>query len=450
MKKISDFLFKNILWKCLSIILATLLWLVCVNLVNPVVSKSYTSSLAIKNLNVVESNGYVLLNKDEVENQLVIMTVKAVHDSFNTINNSHFQPYIDVSPIDYLSEENIGADQPLNVYVERLGTAALSSFSPSSIETNPLKVNIRLDKITEVVKPVTVNILGTARDSYVALPGQATPETIKITGPSTVLNRISSVSVEVDVNGVSDDILAPLAPKIIDIDKKDITDQVTIDTEYVEVKVPVNMYAKIPIQQSYTGSVAEGYDITSITKSIEYVEVVGSEDDINSTPYIKLPDLNVSGWTATDSRSYDVRNGLNTKLSVVNGTPNEVVVSVNIEKQLKKEFSLSMDDIRVIGMSGDIGASVNLPRGDLNLIVKGLPEKINSFDASMVLDASVNIFLLEPGVHEVVVSVLLPQGIYLDGEEPVIEVTITEDKDELPESGESDPDETDEDKDFTE
>lgn len=445
MKKISDLLFKNILWKCLSVVLATLLWIVCVNLVNPVVSKTYTNTLAIKNLSVVESNGYVLLNKDELENQFVIMTVKAVHDSFNSVNNSHFQPYIDVSPINYLREELIGMDQPLNIYVERLGPAALSSFSPASIEPNPLKVNIRLDKITEAVKPVTVNILGAAMDSYVALPGQTTPETIKITGPSTVLNRISTVSVEVDVNGASDDIQVPLSPKIIDIDKRDITNQVTIDVDYVEVKVPVNMYARIPIQQTYTGNVAEGYDITSITKSIEYVEVVGSEDDINSTPYIKLPDLNVSGWTATDSRSYDVRNGLNTKLSVVNGTPNEVVVTVNVEKQLKKEISLSIDDIRVVGMSGNIGDSVQLPRGDIRFVVKGLPEKINNFDASMVLDASVNIFMLDPGVHEVTVSVLLPQGIYLDGGEPIIEVTITEDNDDLPGVGGSVSNETDED-----
>lgn len=425
MKKISNFLFQNILWKCLSVVLATSLWLVCINVVNPIVTKTYSNRLIIRNLDVVEANGYILLNKEELENQIVQMTIKAVNDSFSPINNSHFQPYIDVSPIDYLREANIGMDQPLNIYVERAGTAALSSFSPTSIETNPLKANIRLDKITEVTKPVTVTITGAAMDSYVALPGQANPDSIKITGPSTVLNRISTVSVEVDVSGASEDLILPLTPRIIDIDKKDITDKVEMDVESVEIRVPVNMYAKVPIEQKYVGSVADGYDITSITKSIEYVEVVGAEEDIKRIDSIKLQDLNVSGWSATESRSYDVRQALiDTRLSVVNGTPNEVIVTVNIEKQQKKEIIINIDDIRVIGSRP--GYVVDLPSGEMLVTVKGLPDKISGFDASGILDAYINIFMLESGVHEVRVSLILPQGIYLEGDEPGIVVVISE------------------------
>ncbi|MDR1687365.1 MAG: hypothetical protein LBS21_01980 [Clostridiales bacterium] len=426
MKKISDLLFKNIFWKLLCVLLAALLWLVCINVVNPIVTRSFSNPLTIKNLDIVESNGYILLNREELENQLISVSVRGVNNSFSQVSANAFAPYIDVSPIDYLHQTNIGTNQPLIVHVDRIGASAMSNFSADSIQTNPLTVNIRLDKITQVSKPVTVNITGDEMESYVALPGHTEPETITITGPSTVLNRISTVSVEVDVTGASQDVSVKLVPQIIDVDKRDITSQVELSEEFVEIRIPVNMYAKIPIQQNYTGSVAEGYAVTSISKSIDFVEVVGTKEDIAKLEQIVLPDLNLSGWTATDSRSFDVRPELiDTSLSVVNGTPNEVVITVNIEKQIEKEITLNAEDIRIIGMSGSEW-EFTIPGGEISFVVKGLAEKINAFNASQVLDASANVSALEPGTHQVNVSVLLPQGITLGGEQPVIEVIVAE------------------------
>jgi len=432
LKKISNLIFRNFLWKCLSVVLAALMWLICINVVNPIVTKTFANRLVIKNLDVVEANGYILLNREELENQLVRVNVRAAGDSFTYLNDGSFQPYIDVSPIDYLRDANIGRNQPLNVYVENKGAAAMSSFNPASIDTNPLTVNIKLDKIISVEKAVTVNVTGTPLESYVALAGQATPDTVTIRGPSTLLNRISTVPVEVNTNGAGEDLIAYLTPRIIDIDNRDITEQVEVNVNYVEVKVPINMYAKIPVRQDYTGTAAYGYEVVSVERSVEYIEVVGAEYDIKALSYIKLPDLDVSGWAATDSVSFDVRPELiDTSVSVVNGTPNEVVVTVNIAKQIKKEISLDSAQIQILGNSEADGEAEIIPQS-LTFTVMGLAENINAFDETKISGAFIDVQGLEPGTHELLVSIVLPRGVYFDGAQPVAEVLIPQaDEDEV-------------------
>jgi len=418
---INEYIFKNILWKVLSVCLAALLWLVCVNVVNPVVMKTFTNNLTIRNLDVVEANNYVLLNKDELENQIVVMRVRAVSDSFPQMG-SFFTPYIDVSPIDYLSDANIGTAQPLNVRVDHLGNTALSDFNPASIETNPVKVDIKLDKIEEKVLPVTVNITGAPLENYVALPGFASPDTIKVKGPSTVLDGVVSVSVEADVNGAFEDVFLNIAPRIINAEKMDVTAQLTMDVNRLEIKVPINMYAKIPVRQNIKGTPAFGYEMTALSRSMDYIEVVGAPDDITATSYINLPDIDITDFTRSETMSFDVRPGLiDTSLSVVNGTPNEVVVTVTIEKQIVREISYTSEYIRIIGWGYDID-EITLPE-DVKVTIRGLATKLINFDEGKILGASIDITGLAPGVYELPVSFLMPAGVYAD-EEPVVEVEL--------------------------
>jgi YbbR domain-containing protein len=230
----------------------------------------------------------------------------------------------------------------------------------------------------------------------------------------------------VDVNGAYEDVLVNLAPHIMDIDKRDITAQLTLENNYVEVKVPINMHAMIPVRQNYKGTAAAGYEITSIVRSVDYIEVVGAPFDIGEADYITLPDLDISGLTSTRTFSFDVRPELiDTSLSVVNGTPNEVAVTVAVEKQIKADVTYQTRHIRVVGKGNNVG-EVIMPAEDVIVTVRGLAVKLNGFDEGKILEAVVDVTGLGVGTHEVGVLFTMPQGVYVDGDVPVITVRLTD------------------------
>ena len=423
MKKLRALLFSNISWKLLALCLSFSLWLVCINVVNPIATRNYANNLTIMNLDVVERNGYVLLNKEELENQIITIIVQAPIDSFSTFNQSMLVPYIDVSPIDYLHESSIGMNQPVNVNVNRTGHA--NTFNPVSVETNPLTVNLRLDRIESIEKPITVNITGTPAESYVALNAHVSPEFVVITGPSTVLNRISTVAVNVDVANATENIIALMDIHILDIDRRDITETVSVNIKRLNVTVPIDMYAQIPIipvSLSDVGKAADGYEITRVSMDMDFIEVVGQEEDIKKTPYVRLHDIDANGITETTKFPIDLREVLiDTGLSIANGTPNEVIVTVTVEAHTQKDMLLAVPRPEIIGLS----EGLELKPIYFGFSVRGFPADIDAFGASDITNVTVNLTGLQAGVHNVVVDMVLPTGIYLAAE-PIAEVEIIE------------------------
>ncbi|MDR3091170.1 MAG: hypothetical protein LBU36_03070 [Clostridiales bacterium] len=426
-KRLAQALFKNLRWKLLSFVLAAALWFVCINFTNPIESKTFTSRLIVQNLDAVEHNGYVLLNKSELDNSFIRVSVKAERYALLGLSNDDFQPYIDVSPIDYLRENTLGADQPLNIYVNPVGNAAHSGLAQSGgITTQPLTVNIRLDRVASQDFPVTVNTSGSVAKSYSALPGSATPETVRVTGPTTVLKRIVSVAVEADITGVSSDVAETLALKVVDSDKRDITGLVTLNASSVEVKIPVNMYARIPIKQNYSGSPAEGYSVAGITRNVDYIEVLGAEEDISQVEEITLPDFDLSGLKSPQTLYYDVRpQFMQSRLNIVNGTPHEVSVTVDVAPLEKKSVTINMGDIRLTGMDADMGGdTVELPSEPFEITVIGSRDVISAFTSAEVKNMSIDVSGLSIGEHYLPLLADLPDGVKISGEPPMVRVVV--------------------------
>ncbi|MDL2248559.1 hypothetical protein LJB89_02565 [Tyzzerella sp. OttesenSCG-928-J15] len=420
MNKIVSFFTENVLWKIIALVMAVILWILAINIEDPIAVKIYYSvPVKIENLNVLEDFGIVLLNQEEVERSTVTVRVQANRKLLEgQLSSSNIAAYVDMSPISFSYLDRLGEalSAPVGVSLPDFATSAHSATA------TPADIKIVLDKLETREFPVTVVKTSDAADGYVSMDPVATPAAVKVKGAKTILDSIQNVRVEVDLDSASADYTVYSSLAVYSEDGEDITHKVSVDTNEVEVFVPINRHAQIPvITPSINGFTADGYTITKVEKDVDYIDVVGKEEELASINSIKLDPIDVTGANETMIVTRDVRDFLRTtNLSVRNGKPHEVNITITIEKEEIKEFIIPVSNIEINGehLSAEYGESVTVR-------VRGV-ERIVSELSSDSIKGSVNISELAAGEHNVPVSFALPDGIRIVGDEPVLKVIITD------------------------
>jgi len=428
MNKIISFFTTNIVWKVTALVMAVILWILAVNIEDPLETEYFrTIPIQIENMDVLDRYGLVLLNQDEIEKTNVTVRVQANRNLLTTLSKNNIKAYIDMSPISFTFMDMVGESLSAPVYVT-LPDAASSARDKSP---TPNSVKIVLDRLETREFPVTVVKTSEAADGYVSMEPVVSPETVRLKGARSILDVVQSVRVEVGLDAAKADYTVYAAPIVLGEDNEDLTSKVTIDTNEVEVFIPINRHSQIPlVTPVINGFTAEGYTITNVEMDVEYIDVVGRDEELAALTSIRLDPIDVSGLSETKVSTRDVRDFLRTtNLSVRNGKPHEVNITVTIEREEIREFIIPISNVEIIGdhPGAQFAESVTVRVRGVERIISGL--------ANNAIGASINISELAPGEHDVPVALSLPEGVSRIGEEPVIHVTI-------PEEGEGEPTET--------
>ncbi len=414
----------NFGWKCLALFLSFILWFLVMNVKNPVYTKTFNLPLQVDNQDVLENNQYILQNADELKSKIISVKVKASTQTLASLNTTdkNFKAYIDLKPIDISRTEELGKPMDVNVKVELPPDVNAASYEISGY--SPSTVSIVLDKIVEENFPITVVKNGDGKTGYVALQSTATPNTVTIRGAKSVLNNIDTVQAVVDLSNATKDITTSVSPVVVDGQGNDMTGQLALSVDQVDIHVVVNKFEKISVATpTLSGNPAEGYYFDSANWEPQTIEVVGSESEVRATPPIVLPTINMENASETFVQRFDVRQYFtNSSLTVKNGTPHEVVVTVVIGKEGTTELEIPMDAITIDAMD----APFVLPEGNLLLRLKG-PQDVVDALTPQDIGASINLSGLEAGTHTVPVSLALPADVVVLGHSPTITVEIEED-----------------------
>ena len=438
MNKVISFFTDNFIWKLAALVMAIILWILAVNIEDPQDNRSYHRiPIELKNTEVLDEYDLVLLNREEIEAATVTVTVWANTKLLqNQLTSSNIKAYIDMSPIrfSYMNRIDEAISAPVEVVLPEYANT-VRSYIP-----NPTNIRIVLDKKEKREFPVTVVKTSEPVEGYVSMEPVASPASVELTGASSILDTVQSVRVDVDLDEVVADYTIYSALKVYNTDDVDITDKFTIDTKNISVFVPINRHAQIPvITPLITGFPAEGFTITSIESSVSYIDVVGKEDELSAVTSIRLDPIDVTNISETIVISRDVRDFLRTtNLSVRNGKPHEVDITITIEKELIKEFTIPISMIEIIGEQPDAELG-----GSVTVRLKGLEPDMVEVTADSI-KGSIDISELSEGENNVPVIFTLPPNVSRIGDEPVVSVYIPitvdeEGEDSSPEENAEDP-----------
>lgn len=430
-KNVQQILTRNFGWKVFSLITAVALWAIVINIKNPVEIRDFPVYINIVGEDNLAANNIVLANKNNLENMRIIIKVRGNRLGLEKLkaNQKNITATVNLQS-DMLNSMLINKSANVNV---KLPTIGGESFE--IIEKNPQNVEVLLEKVEMVQKPVQVALIGEPKNGFVTLQPQHLPSTVEVKGAASSVAKVDSVKVNVDVSSAASDIDVSVEPRAYDVEGNEVLG-LELSEKYINVKVGINEYKKVALDGSANqGMLEEGYTVTGIDWEPKFVEVVGSTKQISSLSEIKLPAVDLSGLNETKVITYNVASLLPENLSIRTGTPTEVKVTVTVEKEVSKRFDIPIENIAVNGFTSST-QQYKIVQQPLSIELKGLGNIIDNI-ALEDIKGTVDIRQYTEGVHDVAVNLVLPQGVVLVGDTPTVNITIAPVNEETQESTES-------------
>lgn len=405
-------LIKNLGLKILALITAIVLWLVVVNISDPVISTTFSDvPVEIVNANLLASEGKVYQVLDGTDK--ISITVAAKRSILDYLNNSNLHATADMQELNE-SDGTIRIRVEANRYNNQI-----DSIKP---KTEYLRMEIEDKKNAQF--PIQAVVLGEPTEGYVVGEVGMNQNIVIVSGPESLVSKIDKVKTEVSVEGMSSDVSTNMKLKYYDADGK-LLDHSRLNSNISSVDLDVEILEtkEVPVVVNVSGTPKEGYGINGVAmvepatvviagrssalngvESIqiagEKVNVEGLEADLNVA--VKLKDLLPDGVTLADSKS-----------------EGKAVVSVKIETLISQSVELPKAQIAIDDIPQGYVAEFITDEEMLNLEITGLEEAINNLDISLVKGTiNVKAYIEEnkvedigKGIHMLPITLEFPDGI---------------------------------------
>lgn len=418
--------FKNIPLKIMSVIVGILVWLIVVNVDNPIITKSFVvSDVQVINEAYVDSLGKMVM-QDDSENSIRVY-ITGERKTVNKLTSADIKAVADLQ-----QAESIDTD-PVMIPI----TATCPGILQENIRVVPQNLSIHLEK--KVTKEFAINV--SSGDSK---PGQGyeissltvSPAKVRITGPETLVGKIDGVSVDVSsrLEGITEDTTVTGAEMTITDKNQDTLSANSMSYLKFDNNGKVNVTAKlwkvrsdIKISAGYVGEPADGYVVDSVTTVPETLSVAGSDEALENlrlqgnTIYLDNENVDISGKSNDVEKKIDISELLPDGLMLTSGASTDLWVTVNILPEGSKIYDFPTEDIEVKGKPDDLQLAFEV--AEIELKVQAEDGDLSDFNLKSV-KASISPDDWTEGSYEVPVKVSLPKG-YKLLEDATVEIKVS-------------------------
>lgn len=400
--------------KLFTLIFALVFWRIVGEIADPITTETYTNiPVTMVNEEIVTDTGKVY----QIENteSTVSVVVKAETSVLNAIEASDI-----IATADF---EEIELSELIPVRV------TINGFEGQYIEANvnPVNLKVVIEDSTSKKFPIVPSAIGTVDEAHDLGTLTATPETVTISGPQSIVDSIVRVEAQVNITNLSED--ASLSGAILCYDENNLNIDQTLltfnygDEEEVRVNVQVLDTKTVDLQLSYTGTPANGYQVVSVTAEPTSIMVSATAEVLETLSKIVIPSsaLDITGESGKVERVIDVSQYLPEDVQLYDENNNSIAVTVQIDKLGTKSIEVPVQSIVVYDNPSDLTLSYNGVT-EIMLTFTGLEDIIDDLESS---DVQISIGLksyTEEGNYEVPVTVTFAEGI--NGYELVEEVTV--------------------------
>lgn len=418
----NNFFGKNLEWKIFSIILAIGLWLIVINIKNPEETMSFTIPITIENIDTVTSKyDLIISNLDQIENQNIRINLRGKRLALETLKSNK----------KYLDEITAIADLELFRYTKASEINKIPiviSFSDEYRgivfeERNQIRyLDVVLEKKKSVTKSIQVDTIGQTENGYVVLEPKVQPSEITITGAESLIDKINSVKVAVNITDVANNkVLSGIEPKIYDAKGKEI---LGLDKSVHDVKVAleVGKKRKILLEPEIQGSYADGYIMTGMKIEPEEITIVGNEDTIDKLSQIKLSTIIFEDLDKTTVFKPELI--LPSGVTRWDSTDNKVSVTIEVKKQIVKEFIIPTSSLTV-----KTEMQFKYISKEVTLYLQGIEDEVEKITENMLL-GNIDVSDYGEGKHKVSVEFILPKNIKQVGEAPMVDIELIQPEEE--------------------
>ena len=394
-------IFKNLSLKILSVVFAVVLWTIIVNIYDPTTSYTFSNvSVQLINTESLTDKNY---SYEIVDGGKISVYVSGPKSVVTNIKASDIVATADLSKISAFAD-----------YVDIHVSVVRNGQTLNNVEAAPKTSAVRLSIENRDTKTINVNteVTGKPADGYALVKQTLNPTSIKVTGPSSIIDIIDHAGITFDVTGATDEVHGDADIHLYDEEENEIKDvSVDLSQSSVSYTAQVVRIKTVAVEAGYSGTPKDGYTISSVTLNQNYVQVYGDENALNNLEKIVIPSNNINVDELDKDRIYkfSLENYIDKSLHILKNS--RVEVTVKVGTTTTKSITLNTSDIRVSGL--DTSMTYGFADKTYNIEIEGNTDLVSTIDTSKI-SVSVDLSTYKSsGTVDIKLSVSLPEGISL-------------------------------------
>ena len=369
----------NLVLKISSLAVAFLVWIIVVNVSNPIVTRNISVPLNVVNANIITDAGktYSLMGANSVT---VSYEVRSRDQS--RISASDFNASIDLGDM-----YDITGAVPIAVEVVNNKDLIIGA-----VASKPSIVRVSIEDLQRKEFTLTTKITGTPSDGFSVGEVKLDKTNVVVTGPVSVIGQISQIGVEIDVSGLDSNESGRAELKYFDANGNAFVisdNRVSKSFDNVGYSLVMLNGRTLALNFDVGGTVAQGYKLTGAESTTKSIQVRGQPEVLEGLDSITVPAsaLSVEGATGDVNITVDIKNFLPANVTAVGDT--KVNVTLKVEALDKKSLTLTVNDLNIVGAKP--GAATNIVPEKITVVVSGLSanlESVTNADLKATLDVS--------------------------------------------------------------
>lgn len=384
----------NLGLKIASFLCAAVLWLVVTNINDPVVTYRVTDvPVTIKNANLITDRGQVYEVLDGTDT-VDIVTVSAPRSIIDSLDKSNIVAEADVN--DLTSVDTVAIKFSTNKYNDKL----------DSIRGNIDSVKLSIEEKQIRSLPLRSVTTGEVREGYMV--GDVTTEQnlIRISGPQSVISRVTKAQAEVDVSGFTNNISTDSNIRLYNEDGEEIeANNIEKSISRVRVSVDILELKEVPVTCIVTGKPAEGFGFTgevSFTRSS--VTVAARSNYLTKLEAIQLPEgiLDVTDAREDVTALVDINDCLPANVILAEENfEGKINAVARVEAEHDRAVRIPVGKILFEGLPDGYNAVITEPANECSVTLTGLPAVINELTGEEVTAViNLNTWMEAEGMEE--------------------------------------------------
>ena len=356
----------------LSVAIGVGIWLYVVTVVAPNTDKTYNNIPVVTQGEVLLHDRQLMIT--QIGTESVNLQLEGSRLDLNKLNSSNISVTVDASKI-YEAGTH-----------ELLYAIAYPGDVPSNAITvlnkTPSTVTVTVEERVNKEVPVAIDFSGNLPENFISDTAELNVEQVNIVGPRSVVDRITSARIQVDLEGRNESFSEELKYILCDKDNKPVdARQVTTDAANVTVTLKIMRVKEIALVVNVIYGGGANEQTSQITVDPATIRISGSDNLLEGLEQLELGTLNLGEMPADEVLIFPIKlpEDINNETGVTEATVDvkfpglttktltvKNITSVNVPEGMKVELITEALEIQLRGPEAQIE---NLTAEDINVTV---------------------------------------------------------------------------------
>lgn len=346
----------NFAYKLLSVLIALGLWSYVIY-ANPSITRDKVLSgvdITVTGQSVLSSRGFALATDLASALSSARVSVRVSQSAYSLVSTDNVHVEMDLSTLRKTGKQS----------VRLRGTTTYGAVG----QVWPDQIEVEVENQDQRYVPVNAQITGTRADGYWYNVSRVNPSQITVTGPTSLVQQVSSAQVDVDVTGrtAAGSRLGQL--HLLDAHGDPIEADYALSRSTNSVTVALDIYPTKQIEVTATpgetvkGSVRRGYSLESIEVNPSTVMVAADQSLLDTLDHLSIEPVDVSGADRPFTQIVDIAMLKDIKYM----SSDQVSATINItEQELTRRYSNL--EATLSGLGANLSAAWSSPRLEVRL-----------------------------------------------------------------------------------